>query len=404
MFPAAGAVRRQGIFYVYGILFLGDGDAYAVDLDAAVGGDEDVAPSVDNAGADEGAVLRVDLHRHLRGADLEVLGVDDVHGGKLRVLSELLAALLGEAPGALGAHAAALEDVRDLVHGNAQLFRVLALAVQLDTLGELLVDGLHDAVAALLLKRGAESLAERLALADGGHGDVGPEHGVNELLVYDLGAAGVEERGVDIRGAVVKGGEHEAQLRRGDDLVDGAGVEAVLVRAEAQRGLARLHRAYAAEYVAEHAVAVLDVLPVLSAVGDVVVVVREENEIVRVLHVERADDAFVELVPQCRVLKLRAPESGEEPVFVAVHDLLRGKGYLHETAPQRAGERLAQESQILLALLLAHKPHGLVHIGDYLLGSVDVAAVDVPYGAAFRAYAAADLAKFLAVHALPAPS
>ena len=57
------------------------------------------------------------------------------------------------------------------------------------------------------------------------------EYGVQELLMKLVGLAGIVQGVIDVGRPVVKGGEQEAQLWRGDDLAGGAVVELVLSRA-----------------------------------------------------------------------------------------------------------------------------------------------------------------------------
>lgn len=57
------------------------------------------------------------------------------------------------------------------------------------------------------------------------------EDGIQKLLMQLVRLAGIGEGVVDVGRPVVKGGEQEAQLWRGDDLAGGAVVELVLSRA-----------------------------------------------------------------------------------------------------------------------------------------------------------------------------
>ena len=76
------------------------------------------------------------------------------------------------------------------------------------------------------------------------------EDAVDELLVELVRLAGIEQRVVDVGRPVVKRREEETQLRLADDLVGAVAVELVLRRVEAQRGLALLDRADAADSLA----------------------------------------------------------------------------------------------------------------------------------------------------------
>ena len=57
------------------------------------------------------------------------------------------------------------------------------------------------------------------------------EDRIDKLLVNLIRLPGVEQGVIDVGRPVVKGGEQEAQLWRGDDLAGGAVVELVLSRA-----------------------------------------------------------------------------------------------------------------------------------------------------------------------------
>ena len=133
-------------------LRVGDAHANAVDLHALVGGDEDVAPPVDDVGLDHVAVFRRDDDLHLRRGDLELAAVDDVLRVQRHILTVLPAALLLERLRLFLGYAAVGQHVTHLADGQRQHLGVMALLVLCDTLTQLLVDGLHHVVAALLLE------------------------------------------------------------------------------------------------------------------------------------------------------------------------------------------------------------------------------------------------------------
>ena len=57
------------------------------------------------------------------------------------------------------------------------------------------------------------------------------EHCVQKVLMQIAGGPGIKQHIINIGSSIVKGGEQEAQLWRGDDLAGGAVVELVLSRA-----------------------------------------------------------------------------------------------------------------------------------------------------------------------------
>lgn len=133
-------------------LRIGDVHADAVDLHPLVGGDEDVAPPVDDAGLDHVAVLRRNGDLHLRRGDLELAAVDDVFRVQRHILTVLPAALLLKCLRLFLGYAAVGQHVAHLADGQRQHLGVAALLVLRNTLTQLLVDGVHHVVAALLLE------------------------------------------------------------------------------------------------------------------------------------------------------------------------------------------------------------------------------------------------------------
>ena len=85
-------------------------------------------------------------------------------------------------------------------------------------------------------------------------------------------------------------------------------------------------------------------------------------------------------------------------MLVASGDLLRFKRNIDEIAPERAGERFAQEREIHLLLLLAGHAERDLRLGDDLTAAVDKAAVHMRDAAPLRPEPAAELVEFLLIH------
>ena len=201
------------------------------------------------------------------------------------------------------------------------------------------LDHLHRAGVPQPLPQGG---LEGLLLLGGGHGGLGVEDGVDELLMDLIRLFGVEQGVVQIGGPAVKGGEQEAQLRRGHHLA-GPAVELVLPGEVAQLHLAVLHRADAADQIGEHRVRVLLKPVVLPTAGHVVGVVSQQDQIVPV-QLQGVDDFAVEGLPGLGVLQLGVPQGGEELVLLAVRHLLGGKDDVNELLAQGAGQGFLQKS------------------------------------------------------------
>ena len=295
------------------------------------------------------------------------------------------------------AYALPEEDVLHLPGGDGGRVRVFVLPVGLDLLPELFVDGLYHLQTAAVRQGGGQGGLKRLLLLIRGHGRLGAEHPVQEILVDIPGGLGVKQDVVDIGRAVVKGREQEAQFRLGHDLSGDAAVELVLSGEVAQLQLAVLHGTDAAEDVSVYGVGISR-LVVPGPSGHVVGVIGQQDHVVGVPHIQGVDDLPVELLPDLSALQLRLPQGGEQTVLVTVHHLLGGKNHIYQVSAQGAGHGLFQKAQVFIRLLLAHPAQGFVQIGDDLLVSVDVAAVDALDGALVRAEAAAQLAQFFLVH------
>ena len=126
----------------------------------------------------------------------------------------------------------------------------------------------------------------------------------------------------------------------------------------------------------------------------------QEDQIAAVLHIDRVDDAAVKGVSQLLVLQLGLSQRGQQPVLVAVHDLLCGKGDVDQILPQRPGEGLFQKLQVFFRLFLAQQAHGFVKGGDDLPAAVHIAAVNMADAAPVQPDAAAYFIQFLLIHCI----
>ena len=271
----------------------------------------------------------------------------------------------------------------------------------LNAAAQLLVDGLHYIVAAILFKRISERGIKHIFLLDGGHRRLHTEHRVDDLLVDELDILAVKKRVVDVRRAVVEGGEEEAQLGRKGNMSGGAGVEEILVGVVAQLERRRLHRTNGADKIlVDVAGGVRLQFVVLATVGDIVGVGGKENEAVRLAHIERFNNFAAERFAGVRILALRLAQGLEQAVLVTVRDLSGREFNVDEVAPQRAGERLFEQPQIHLLLLLPHETEGGVDPRDDLAVGVDIAAEDTAEVIFIEPEAPADLVEFFLVHLL----
>ena len=383
------------------MLLVRNAHAHAVDLHAVVGGNEQVPAPADHAGLDEIAVLRRDGDLHLRRGDLELAHAKNVLRVQRGVLAVLLLALAAEALDLLLAHTALGQDAADVADRQLQRRGVAALLVLLNAAAQLFVDGLHHIVAAILFKRISERGIKYIFLLDGGHRRLHTEYRVNDLLVDELDVPAVEKRVVDVRRAVVEGGEEEAQLGRKGNMSGGAGVEEVLVGIVAQLERRRLHRTNGADKIlVDVAGGVRLQFVVLATVGDIVGVGGEENKAVRLAHIERFNNFAAERFAGVRILALRLAQGLEQAVLVAVRDLSGREFNVDEVASQRAGERLFEQPQIHLLLLLPHEAEGGVDPRDDLAVGVDIAAEDAAEVIFIEPEAPANFVEFFLIHFL----
>ena len=196
--------------------------ADAVDLHAVVGGDEEVFAAIDDARFDHIAVLRCNGNFDLGGRDLKLLALDDVVRVQRGVLAVLLIALALERCDLLVVHAAVGEDAADVARRHFKRLGVFALLVIFDARSDLLVHGLDDIVAAILVERVGKRRAKGVFLLLGRHRRVDVEQRVDDLLMDLRGIFRVEQHIVNVRRAVVECGVEEAELGRGRDVAGGA--------------------------------------------------------------------------------------------------------------------------------------------------------------------------------------
>ena len=271
----------------------------------------------------------------------------------------------------------------------------------LNAAAEIFVYRLHHVEPAVGVERGGKRFRKRLLLLGGGHRRRDAEQPVDQLGVDLRGVAAVIERVIDVRPPVVERREQEAERGRGDRLPGGYAAEGALLGKVPQRDGGILHGADRADDETEHLVAGLVRLAVRAAVRHVVGVAREQNEIVLPLHIERGDDARIQLVPGRLVGAGALAQRLEQPVLVAAGDLLCFKRDVDEIASERAGERFAQQRQIRLLLLLPRHAERNVRFRDDLAAAVDEAAVHAGNAAPLRTEPAAKLVEFLLIHYVP---
>ena len=267
----------------------------------------------------------------------------------------------------------------------------------LDQDGELVVHGLHDLDAAVLADRILEDRIEGLLLRGGGHGQPCAEQRVHELRLALGGAARVEGGVVDVRAALIERGEQEAHLRRADEVVRGQIEEPALVRGIAQRRLAGLDGADAADEERELLKGILGARAVAVVGRYAIVVVGEQDEEVS-LHGHAVLHAREQRVHGGIVLERGPAHRHEQPVLIAAHDLLVGERDVDQVLADRAGERLADDGKHILALHERQRADGLGELGDDLALFIDIAAADAHQIALLGPKTAAQLGKILLIH------
>ena len=179
----------------------------------------------------------------------------------------------------------------------------------------------------------------------------------------------------------------------------GSAVELVVPGKVAQLRLSRLDRADGADKIGKLRFRrILLRKIVLAAVRNVIVVVGDQKQVVRVAHVERRDHLFIEALAERIVLQLARAQGHQELVLLAFHHLLRGKHNVDQILIQRSGQRLAQKLKIFFRLRRRHQTQRFVQIGDDLAGAVDKAAVNMANRVFLRLPPAAQLAQFFLIH------
>ena len=210
--------------------------------------------------------------------------------------------------------------------------------------------------------------------------------------------AGVVERVVDVGGAIVKGGEHEAQLRGSHHPVLFAVVEFVVRGEVAQGWLCQLHGTDAAQYVIKDlfgGIVHLQVVP--AAEGHVVGVVGQQDQVIA-LHLQRIDDLLIERLHAFLDLQRGVAHGGQQAVLLAVHHLIGTKDHVHKIPSGHAGQRAAEDSQIFFRFLLRKAHQRAVEHGHDFALVVDIAAADAGDGVLVKVEAAADFGNFFAIH------
>jgi len=272
--------------------------------------------------------------------------------------------------------------------------------VRRDALAQLALDLLHDGQAALLLQRVAEQILERLLLFRRGQRGGKLEERLHERLVVVGGISCVVERVVEIGPPTVEGGEEEAGLGRRGRPGPALHVEFLLLRRVAERGFRRLHGADRAENVGKDlARGLAELRAVAAAIGHVVALVREQDEIVS-LRLETADDSLVEGLERRLVLELRVAQRHEQAVLRGVRDLLCLEPHVEQIAVDRAREGLLEQGEIGLTVLLGHEAEGLAEGREDLAAVAHVAAADGGDVGAVGSQAAPQLADFFIVHSI----
>ena len=199
------------------------------------------------------------------------------------------------------------------------------------------------------------------------------------------GVLAVKQGVIDVGGPVVKGREQEAQGRGLGDMPGGAAPKLLVPVAVLQGQGGILHRAYGAHEIPEHRLrCVGDLLIVPAAMGHVIGIGGQQNQIAALAHVDGVDDPAVQALPGVGVLQLRLAQGLQQAVLVAVRHLGGGKHDVDEVPAQGAGQGLFQQVQIHLLLLLGQQAQRRVHIGDDLAAAADIAAVYLADGGAVR--------------------
>lgn len=175
-------------------------------------------------------------------------------------------------------HARGREHGFDRLPCDGQGFRLPAFPVFRDQDRELVVHGLHDLDAAILADRILQNGIEGLLLRGGGHGQSGVKQRVHELRLALRGAPGIIGGVVDVCAAVIERGKQEPDLRRADEIVRGQIEKPALLRGIAQRRLAGLDGANAANKERELLKGILCARTVAVVGRHAVVVVGDQDQ------------------------------------------------------------------------------------------------------------------------------
>ena len=292
------------------------------------------------------------MNDHVGSADLELTLVYKIMGTELGVLAELIVEAFSEGFGVSLGNSAFIQYARYLGFGNGERILGSCFLVYLDALADAVVHRLHQLVVAFIPERFGQQTAEGLLLLVGGAGHIRAEHGFEKGVLIYTGGLCVIQRVVYVGTAVVKGGEHKAQLRGGYHPVYLAAVEFVGVAAVTEGGFCHFYGAYGADYVGKAlggAVAVA--AAVLAAPRDVIGVVGEKYEEIA-LKINAAHRSGEKFLDKSLVIRCGAAQSHQSAVLLGtVHDLTGGKGHVQQILPGSAGKNALEKSEICLGLL-----------------------------------------------------
>ena len=179
-------------------------------------------------------------------------------------------------------------------------------------------------------------------------------------------------------------------------------MEGLLLCDIAQQLLAGLHGADGADEVGEDLAAVLKSGAVLGLEGDVIALVRQQDEEV-LLKADRADDRLEQLLPGLFVVQRGLAQAHEQTVLVGIRDLLCSKGQIEQIPVRRAGQGPAEDRQIFFLVLLRHQAERLAERGQNFTAGGDVAAVDGGQIGAVRLHTAPQLADLFVGHGKKTP-
>ena len=146
-------------------------DIHAVDLHGFVRGDQDVLHAPDDPGLDHVRTGGIHTDHRIRGLHLEMLVVDDILGVQRCVKAESGIVVYTEFGHVLLGNPAVFQHALYILFPDEQRIGDLALLVELDTLAQLIMDGLYNIHAALLPQGIGKQLLKALFLLRGGLGN-----------------------------------------------------------------------------------------------------------------------------------------------------------------------------------------------------------------------------------------